>query len=157
MKVLTLNTTTTSNSVSVSGTTEEGMLAIAISIFDKAGENRLVLRTAPVIDGEYSYTVDGLELGEYQICVADYDMGECLTETITIAEEVTPTPEESEDSTAGTPETGYQTIAKTEAPAPEANGSSSSPALYISLAAGIVSAAIVVFALRRIMSAKRAK
>ena len=150
MKVLTLNTTTTESTISVNGTTEDGMLAVGITVYDKTGTTQITVRTAAVINNAYEYTVDGLAEGEYQICVADFDGGECQTATVIVAA-VT----EDEDST-GAPETGYHTIEKTETPAPEANGSASSPALYISLAAGMIIAAVIVFGARRIF-AKREK
>lgn len=152
MKVLTLNTTTTESTVSVSGTAEDGVLAVGISIFDKTGTERIAVRTASVVDNKYEYTVDGLSKGEYQVCVADFDGGDCKTATVTLAAEEK---KEDDESAAGTPETGYHTI-KTEEVTPEANASMSSPALYISLAIGAIVAVVLAFGIRHVF-AKRTK
>ncbi|MBQ6127826.1 hypothetical protein IJI69_04010 [Candidatus Saccharibacteria bacterium] len=143
MKVLTLNATEQNGTISVSGTTETDVLAVAISIYNESGDTRLKLETTAVIDGEYSHDITITE-GTYKICVADYDGGECATAV------VAPAAEESEDdseSAAGTPETGYHTIEKVDESA--VTTASSSSAIYISLAAGIIISAILVFSARR--------
>lgn len=149
MNILTLNTSTTNSTISVSGTTEDGMLAVGITVYDKTGTTQITVRTTAVVNNEYEYTVDGLEEGEYQICVADFDGGDCKTATVTLSAT------EDEDSTAGTPETGYHTIAKVEEPAPEANASATLPAVCISLAIGMAISAVIVFGARRLIVAKR--
>lgn len=138
MKVLTLNATEQNGTISVSGTTEAECLAVAISIYDESGATRLKLETAAVIDGEYSHEIAIAE-GNYKICVADYDGGECQTAVVTATAE--------EESSTGAPETGYHTIEKVEESAVTA--ASSSPAIYISLAAGVIISAILVFSARR--------
>ena len=146
MKVLTLNATQQNGTISVSGTTEADGLAVAISIYDETGSNRITVETSAVIDGKYSHDITIAE-GNYKICVADYDGGECMTAVVTAATE------EEGESTAGTPETGYQTIAKTEETA--VTTASSSPAVYISLAVGIIVAAVFVFTTRRALMKKK--
>ena len=135
MKVLTLNATEENGIISVNGTTEAGALAVAISIYDETGTTRLKIETAAVIDGKYSHNI-AIEEGTYKICVADYDGGECQTAVVTAAVE-------DEESSTGAPETGYHTVEKVEESAVTA--ASSSPAIYISLAAGIIISAILVF------------
>ena len=144
MKVLTLNATEENGIISVNGTTEAGALAVAISIYDEAGTTRLKVETTAVIDGKYSHDI-AIEEGTYKICVADYDGGECQTTTVAVAED--------EESTAGTPETGYHTIEKVEESA--ITTASSSPAIYISLAAGIIISAILFFSARRAWMRRR--
>jgi len=139
MKVLTLNATEQNGTISVSGTTEAECLAVAISIYDESGATRLKLETAAVIDGEYSHEIAIAE-GNYKICVADYDGVECQTAVVTAVAE-------DEESSTGAPETGYHTIEKVDESAVTA--ASSSPAIYISLAAGVIISAILVFSARR--------
>ena len=150
MNVLTINATQQNGIISVSGTTEDGMLAVGITVYDKTGTTQITVRTTAVVNNEYEYTVDGLEEGEYQICVADFDGGDCKTATVTLSAA------EDEDSTAGTPETGYHTVVRTEDPAPEANASAVVlPALCISLAIGMAISAVIVFGSIRLLARRK--
>lgn len=124
MNVLTINAAQSNGTISVSGTTDAGMLAVAISVYDKTGTNLIKLETTSVSGGTFSHEIEIIE-GEYQICVADYEGGECKTTTVTVAAE--------EDETVGSPDTGYETIEKVvEEPAvasPSANATSVSMAI----------------------------
>lgn len=64
----------TSGVVTVSGTTEADMLAVAIIAYDK-DNNLAAMKTSGVVSDKYSDTIE-LKAGTYTIKVADYDGGE---------------------------------------------------------------------------------
>lgn len=129
MNVLTINAAQSNGTISVSGTTDAGMLAVAISVYDKTGTNLIKLETTSVSGGTFSHEIEIIE-GEYQICVADYEGGECKTTTVTVAAE--------EDETVGSPDTGYETIETvTEEPA-VASTSASATVISAFLAAAVM-------------------
>lgn len=151
MEVLTLNATQANGKISISGTTEQDMLAVAISVYDQSGTNRVALRSTSVNNGTFSYELEIAE-ANYQICVADYNGGECKTVTVTVAAE-----ESSEESAAGTPETGYQTITKNNETVAPATNASASNMVYVFLAAGLIAAAAIALVARRIYLTRKAK
>ena len=72
--------------VTVSGTTEEDMLAVAIIVYDK--DSKLVtMQTTSVLDNKYSDTVK-LSTGKYTVKVADYDGGEYKESVIDVTNNV---------------------------------------------------------------------
>ncbi|MBR5409011.1 hypothetical protein IK112_03720 [Candidatus Saccharibacteria bacterium] len=150
MEVLTLNATQSNGKISISGTTDPDMLAVAITVYDKSGTNRIALRSTSVINGEFSYEIEIAE-DDYQICVADYNGGECKTITLTVASTEEDTP------TAGTPETGFQTITKVQEEVTPSTNATSSSAIYVYIAVGLVAAAIAVLFTRRMLAKRKSK
>lgn len=103
MKILTVNATEQNGVISVKGTTEPGMLAVAISVYDKTGQTRVALRTTSVNDDNtFAYDIEIAE-DTYQLCVADYNGGDCATVTVAVATE-------EEKEAIGSPDTGYEAI-----------------------------------------------
>lgn len=156
MNVLTINATQQNGIISVSGTTDAEMYAVAISVYDESGANLITLETAATNNGIFSHEIEIVE-GNYQICVADYNGGECMTTTVLVAseEEQSAVTEETTE-TAGTPETGYQTTANSEQQVtPDANASVS--VFGICLAVIAVAAIVSAFILRRRFAERKVK
>ncbi|MDO4199787.1 MAG: hypothetical protein Q4D57_03455 [Clostridia bacterium] len=86
--VLSMNVSKNGNSIIVSGKTEEGMLAVAVAVYDKSGKKLVTMRTAGVDDSN-SYESSTIELsdGKYVVKVADYNGGKYLTKSIQIGTE----------------------------------------------------------------------
>lgn len=90
----TLNATQANGKIKVSGTTENGVLAVAVQVLDE-DENLVALETGAVDnDNKYEVEIEAKE-GKYIIKVADYDGGEYKTVTI---------PEDAEETTEETKE-----------------------------------------------------
>ena len=142
MEITSLNASTAENSITVNGTTVDGILAVQLVIYDETGTNIIKMYSTDVSsDNTFSVTIPVSTTGTFVVTAADYDGGEVATTTVS-------------ESAVGAPATGYHTV-KTEEVAPETNASSS-PALYISLATGIIVATALVFGIHRVF-AKRTK
>ena len=144
-KITSLTATQKDGVVSVSGTTEDGALAVAISVYDSTGENLISLETTSVSDDNTFSREIELENDNYVVKVADYEGGEYKTVAVLAAEETSDDEEASEDSetsTASTADTGRVTA--------EASGSSSD---Y--LAPVIAGVAVLLVALVVVFLAKR--
>ena len=136
MNVLTINATQQNGIISVSGTTDAEMYAVAISIYDESGTNLITVETAAANDGVFSHSIAIAE-GNYQICVADYSGGECMTTTVLVTSEDTDSTTSS-DATVSSPETGYQTVSSNnEQVTPDANAANN-PMLAICLASAVI-------------------
>ena len=135
----------TGNTISISGTVEDGMLATSIFIYDETGTDRLALDNVSVAsDNTYSGTFEMPE-GSYVVRVADYDNGAYCTNTATIASATTPTDNTNTNSTsssANRPDTGQMT---------NTEGASAIPAISIIAISAIITIAIAatVFIVRR--------
>lgn len=87
--VLTVSATQEDGAITVSGTTEAGMQAVAIMVYDKAGTTLITMETAAVSDSNaYSHAI-AIEEGDYVIKVADYDGGATVETTVTAAVKIT--------------------------------------------------------------------
>lgn len=79
----TLNVTESNGKINVSGTTEDGVLAVAIMVYDSTESNLITMQTTSVgSDNNYSDTIT-IASGTYVIKVADYDGGEYITKKVT--------------------------------------------------------------------------
>ena len=92
--VISLNVSVSGSSLLVNDEAEEGVLAVAVAIYDKSGENLVTVQTAAVDDDNNYQTSLELEDGSYVIKVADYEGGSYLTKKITVG---IPEPEPSDD------------------------------------------------------------
>ena len=136
MNVLTINATQQNGTISVSGTTDSEMYAVAISIYDESGTNLITLETAAANDGAFSHSIEIAE-GNYQICVADYNGGECMTTTVLVASEDTNSTTSS-DATVSSPETGYQTVSSNNEQVTPDTNATNNPMLAICLASAVI-------------------
>ena len=84
--VISLNVSARNNLLFVNGETEEGMLAVAVAVYDKSGKNLVTMQTAAVDDDNYYECSIELEDGHYLVKVADYQGGNYLTKSITIGD-----------------------------------------------------------------------
>lgn len=82
--VISLNVSANKNLLLVNGEAEEGMLAVAIAVYDKSGKSLVTMQTAAVDDDNYYEGSIELEDGQYLVKVADYQGGNYLTKLITI-------------------------------------------------------------------------
>lgn len=84
------------SAIKVSGTTEPGLLAVAIMIY--SGDELVYMETCPCNNGQYSHTLNKVFAdGTYEVKVADYDGGPFVSQSVTIqCESETPTPEPTE-------------------------------------------------------------
>ena len=156
MNVLTINATQQNGIISVSGTTDTEMYAVAISVYDESGANLITLETAATNNGIFSHEIEIAE-GNYQICAADYNGGECMTTTVTIVSEEEDT-DTTSDATAGTPETGYQTIASSnEQATPDTNAANNSVLAVCLAAAVVVAVAVSAVAIKRRLAHRKVK
>ena len=67
--------------VTVNGTTESGMLAATVLIFDSTGTDIVAMKTVAVDNNSYSTTF-ALSEDTYVIKVADYDGGDYISKSI---------------------------------------------------------------------------
>lgn len=82
-EISTLNVAETSNEITVSGTTEDGILAIAVVVY--SGEDLIHMETCSVNNKAYSCKLNKtFANGSYRVKVADYDGGEYITKDVTI-------------------------------------------------------------------------
>lgn len=133
--VSTLSATTSSSAISVSGTTIDGILAVAITIYDEAGTTLVAgPESTSVTSNAFSYSVAGTfdTSTVYTICAADYDGGSCTTVQTTVASSSS----SSSSSTASTANTGT---------APKASDSEDKAVQSISLGASIITASAILF------------
>lgn len=84
--ITSLNTSSTGNKISVSGSTQDGVLAGAVMVYDKNGADLICMETFAVgEDSKYSYTLDrSFANGTYLVKVADYDGGTFEEKTVTV-------------------------------------------------------------------------
>lgn len=109
LNITSLNTSSTGSKISVSGSTQNGVLAGAVMIYDKNGTNLVCMETFAVgADSKYSYTLDrSFANGTYLVKVADYDGGNFEEKTVTVnSSTITPS-----TSTAKSPNSGERTSA----------------------------------------------
>lgn len=80
--IKTIDASISNGTISVSGTTEDGVLAVAIMVYDSTETNLITMQTTSVgSDNSYSDTIT-LASGTYVVKVADYDGGEYVTKTV---------------------------------------------------------------------------
>lgn len=85
--IFSLDVTSSNNKMSVEGTTENGVLAVAVLVYSEG--NLIHMETCPSISNNYSCELSKIfELGNYTVKVADYDGGDYISKDITIKEEV---------------------------------------------------------------------
>ena len=84
-EVKSVDTSGENNTIKVSGTTDAGVLACAVLVYDKAGSTLLGMETCAVTSGAYSYTMDkSFDAGNYVVKVADYDGGTFATKEVKV-------------------------------------------------------------------------
>lgn len=110
LNITSLNTSSTGSKISVSGSTQNGVLAGAVMIYDKNGTNLVCMETFAVgADSKYSYTLDrSFANGTYLVKVADYDGGNFEEKTVTVKSSTNVTPS---TSNAKSPNSGERTSA----------------------------------------------
>lgn len=148
MKVTSLNANIENTTISVNGTAEAGMLAAQVVVYDESGENVIAMQSTDVkADNTFSTTISvASATAKYVVKVADYDGGEYSVVTVSAVAEETPA---ATEATAGSPETGYQTITKTPDTTVEpSTNASSSVSIFAALAAALVTAAVVAIVIR---------
>jgi len=70
--------------IAVSGNTQEGVLAVAISVFDENETKLLTTETTSVNDNnKFEYSIN-MQEGKYTVKVADYDGGEYISKKVTV-------------------------------------------------------------------------
>lgn len=81
-----VNANVSSNKITVSGTTEEGIVACVILVYDQLGTTLQTMETCAVAgDNTYSYTLtQEFAAGSYLIKAADYEGGEYASTTVVI-------------------------------------------------------------------------
>ena len=83
-KVLTLDASISENKLAVSGTTEDGVLAVAIFVYDKTETNLITMKTTAVNqDNTYSDKID-VQKGNYIVKAVNYDGGDYVTKNVFI-------------------------------------------------------------------------
>lgn len=99
--------------IAVSGKTENGMLAVAISVYNE-DETKLITTETTSVDNsnKYSYTLEIAE-GNYVVKTADYDGGAYVSKKVTVEE---PEVSADEDTTTATEETKTEETAKNSNP-----------------------------------------
>lgn len=148
-KITSLTATQKDGIVSVSGTAEDGALAVAISIYDSTSENLISLETTSVSDGHtFSRDIE-LPNDNYVVKVADYEGGEYKTFVVFASEEASDEKEaeSSETSTASAADTGRLTVEDT-------SSSSENYLAPVLAGASVLLIAVVAFVLLKRRSAK---
>ena len=80
--IKTIDASISNGTISVSGTTEDGVLAVAIMVYDSTETNLITMQTTSVgSDNSYSDTIS-IASGTYVVKVANYDGGEYVTKTV---------------------------------------------------------------------------
>lgn len=93
--VISLNVSVSGNTLLISGTTEEGMLAVAVAIYNESGKKLITMQTAAVNDeNSYETSIEAAD-GTYLVKVADYQGGKYLTKLVTVGN---PNKNKSKDS-----------------------------------------------------------
>lgn len=83
-EITSLNVTEKTDGISVSGTAQEGTLAVVIAVYDEAGQNLVKMVTTSVDDlNAYSDTIL-MDKGKYIVKVADYEGGNFVTKSVTV-------------------------------------------------------------------------
>ena len=83
-KITALDVSKLNGKVVVSGTAESGTLAVAIAVYDEAGEKLITMETTAVNSSNEFVDSISLEEGSYLIKVADYDGGAFAEKTYTV-------------------------------------------------------------------------
>lgn len=96
--ILALNVSVSGNSLLVGGTTEDGVLAVAIAVYDKSGKNLVTMQTTDVNDDNTYESSLELDDGSYVIKVADYDGGSYLTKSVDVGDVGQDSPEDKKPS-----------------------------------------------------------
>ena len=82
-KVLTLDAEFKNNKLNVSGTSEDGVLAVAIFVYDEKEQNLLATQTTSVTDDNKYNDIIEIESGNYVIKAVNYDGGEYVVKKLT--------------------------------------------------------------------------
>lgn len=101
MDITSLSASTSADSVTVEGSTEEGVYAVAITIYDKETSELVKYYTTQVDNAAFSETFQ-LPYGSYEIRVADYDGGPFSSALVTLKEQTVCVHEFEEKVTAAT-------------------------------------------------------
>lgn len=140
--VLTVTASQSNGTISYSGTTEDGVMAVSCTLYDSTGTNDLDFDSIAVTSNAYSGTFSIAE-GDYILSCANYASGTAVSTTLVAA-----TPEQdstdvdvAEDS-AASPETGF-TVAPTPAE-DSAVFSTAVPAALATIAVAIFAGALFV-------------
>ena len=156
MEITSLTAAISGTTITVSGIAESGMLAVQIAVYDAAEANVITTySTAVNSDNTFAATITVSEAGTYVVKAADYDGGEYASVTVGATEETEE--ETATEETIASPETGFETIARTEpeSAAAEANAAVSN-SLFVALAVVAAAAVFGIFVFRR-RFAKKAK
>ena len=101
MDVTSLSASVSADSVTVKGSTEEGVYAVAITIYDKETSELVKYYTTQVDNSTFSETFQ-LPYGSYEIRVADYDGGSFSSTLVTLQEQTVCVHDFEEKVTAAT-------------------------------------------------------
>lgn len=136
--VLTVTASQANGTISYSGTTEDGVMAVSCTLYDSAGTNDLDFDSVSVTSNAYSGTFSIAE-GNYILSCANYASGTAVSTTLTAA---TPAPADDSTDSANSPETGFMT-----APSPAEDSAVFSAAAPVILATAVVTifACVLVF------------
>ena len=84
LDVKTINASITNNKISVDGTVDNGVLAVAIMIYEEDGTTLVTMETTSVDSNDkYSDTIDVTAGKKYIVKAANYDGGEYITKKVT--------------------------------------------------------------------------
>lgn len=102
-KVLTIEASQNSGAINASGTTEAGVLAVAVTVYSEDGSKVVTMKTTDVNDNnEYSSSIE-VPNGNYIVRAANYDGGEFVETKLTVD---TAKEENSDSSKKGSPKAG---------------------------------------------------
>ena len=84
LDVKTINASITNNKISVDGTVDNGVLAVAIMVYEEDGTTLVTMKTTSVDSNDkYSDTIDVTAGKKYIVKAANYDGGEYITKKVT--------------------------------------------------------------------------
>ena len=84
LNVKTINASITDNKISVDGTVDNGVLAVAIMVYKEDGTTLVTMKTTSVDSNDkYSNTIDVTAGKKYIVKAANYDGGEYITKKVT--------------------------------------------------------------------------
>ena len=84
LDVKTINASITNNKISVDGTVDNGVLAVAIMVYEEDGTTLVKMETTSVDSNDkYSDTIDVTAGKKYIVKAANYDGGEYITKKVT--------------------------------------------------------------------------
>lgn len=84
LNVKTINASITDNKISVDGTVDNGVLAVAIMVYEEDGTTLVTMKTTSVDSNDkYSDTIDVTAGKKYIVKAANYDGGEYITKKVT--------------------------------------------------------------------------